>query len=233
MKFGLMFTGIASRIRRLQMKTHKPIGGQASTKGLLVSLGALDRDLAVALAEAFQNCAAVEVVEGSLLNLDCDAIVSPANSFGDMGGGIDKAIDDFHNGAVQEAVMEAIRREFCGELPVGAAIVVELPAKRFRFVVAAPTMRIPGFVGETINAYLSMRGALVAVLQHNESNAKRIHRLAVPGLATRVGGMPFAVAADQMWTAYDNVIGGRWRDIVSPAMAPYAMPGWRLSSPMR
>ena len=115
--------------------------------------------MAHALALAFAGLDHVEVVEGNLLDLSCDAIVSPANSFGDMGGGIDKAIDDFHGGAAQKAVIAAIAEQFFGELPVGAALIVKLSSRRLPFVVAAPTMRIPGNVAATINA---LSRALVA-----------------------------------------------------------------------
>src|SRR5438093_714396 len=128
----------------------------------------------------------------------------------DMSGGIDKVIDDFHHGAAQRQIMAAIAEQFYGELPVGAALVVELPARRFPFVVAAPTMRTPGGVVGTINAYLAMRAALVAVLRFNATATKRIRSLTVPGLCTGVGGMPAKETARQMRTAYDNVIAGGW-----------------------
>src|SRR5207247_1370786 len=96
----------------------------------------------------------------------------------------------FHQGAAQKAVMAAIAEHFFGELPVGVALVVELSGQRFPFVVAAPTMRIPGSVANTLNAYLAMRAALVAVLRHNKSGGRPIRSLAVPGLGTGVGGMP-------------------------------------------
>src|SRR5262249_33655203 len=140
-----------------------------------------------------------------------------------MSGGIDKAIDDFHRGTAQKAVMAAVAEQFLGELPVGAALVVELPARRFPFVVGAPTMRIPGNVAGTINAYLAMRAVLVAVMRHNRSADHPIRSLAVPGLCTGVGGMHPAEAADQMRTAYESVVGGKWRQVVSPVMAPYAV----------
>jgi O-acetyl-ADP-ribose deacetylase (regulator of RNase III) len=139
-----------------------------------------------------------------------------------MGGGIDKAIDDFHSGEAQRAVMAAIAGQCFGELPVGSALIVQLPARRWPFIVAAPTMRIPENVAETINAYLSMRAALVAVLRHNAAGGPAIRSLAIPGLCTGVGGMPYGRAVEQMRTAYASVIEGRWRDVVLPAMAPYA-----------
>jgi O-acetyl-ADP-ribose deacetylase (regulator of RNase III) len=191
--------------------------------GLRLSLGDLDPGVAGALADAFADAEAVEVVEGNLLGLGCDGVVSPANSFGDMGGGIDKAIDDFHRGKAQEAVRAAIAEQFLGELPVGMALVVDLSTRRFPFVVAAPTMRVPGSVVGTINAYLSMRAALVAVLRHNAAGGRPIRSLAVPGLCTGVGGLHPAEAAGQMRTAYDSVVGGLWRRVASPVLAPYAL----------
>src|SRR5439155_1431675 len=81
-------------------------------------------------------------------------------------------IDDFHHGEAQRRVRAAIADRYLGELPVGAALVVELPAPRFPFVVAAPTMRVPGSVAGSINAYLSLRAALVAVLLHAREHAE-------------------------------------------------------------
>jgi hypothetical protein len=183
-----MFRWLTAKARRWRMKTLKPFGNPASAAGLSVSLGDLSPRTALALAAAFADADAVEVVEGNLLDMDCDGIVSPANSFGDRGGGIDKAIDDFYRGAAQKAVMAAIAEQYPGELPVGAALVVELPARRFPFVVAAPTMRTPGSVSDTINAYLSMRAALVAVLPTTGARA-------VPCAAWRAPGSAPASAA--------------------------------------
>ena len=200
-----MIRWLATKARRWRMNTLKSFGKSAPAPALRLSLCDRDAGVATALAAAFADVDAVEVVSGDLLALECDGVVSPANSFGDMGGGIDKAIDDFHQGAAQRAVMDAIAEHFLGELPVGAALVVELAARRFSFVVAAPTMRVPGGVAGTINAYLAMRAALVAVLRHNQGAGRPIRSLAVPGLCTGVGGMHPAEAAGQMRAAHDRV----------------------------
>jgi O-acetyl-ADP-ribose deacetylase (regulator of RNase III) len=140
-----------------------------------------------------------------------------------MGGGIDKAINDFHRGEAQRRVMAAIHEQFFGELPVGAALIVGLPAGRFPLVVVAPTMRIPGSVRGSLNAYLSMRAALVAVLRYDAGARVSIRSLAIPGLGTGVGGMDPDEAAGQMRTAYDSVVGGKWREVAHPAQAPLVM----------
>jgi O-acetyl-ADP-ribose deacetylase (regulator of RNase III) len=204
------------------MYTLKPFG-KLHPGCIKISLGDRNPEVAAALAAAFEGVPEVEVVAGNLLDLACDAVLSPANSFGDIGGGIDKAIDDFHRGEAQCAVINAIASQFFGELPVGAALVVRVSDRRVPFVVASPTMRVPGVLaGQTINAYLSMRAALVAVLRHNAGPGPAIRSLAVPGLCTGVGGMPYDEASRQMRTAYDNVIGGEWRRVIHPALAPYA-----------
>src|SRR5262245_27785704 len=102
-----MLEAVRARIRRWRMKTHKPFGACAA-EALRLSLGDLNPAVARAVAEPFDEVAAVEVVEGDLLDLACDAVVSPANSFGDTSGGIDKAIDDLHRGEAQRLVREAI-----------------------------------------------------------------------------------------------------------------------------
>lgn len=219
-----MIETVIARFRRWQVKTLKPLGS-LTPGSLRISLGDLNVDIARSIADAFAEVAEVEVISGNLLDLSCDAIVSPANSFGNMGGGIDKAIDDFHKGAAQHGVMAAIAEHYLGELPVGAAVVVEMPTSRWPFVVAAPTMRIPGSIAGTINAYHAMRAALVAVHKHNRQGVRKIHSLAIPGLGTGVGGLAYEDAAVQMRAAYDNVIGGKWQQVVIAAQAPFAMRG--------
>jgi O-acetyl-ADP-ribose deacetylase (regulator of RNase III) len=213
---------VLAKVRRWRMKTLKPFG-DAGALAPLLSLGDRTSDVAHALAEAFAEVPGVQVLEGDLLDADCEAIVSPANSFGDMGGGIDKAIDDLHQGAAQRAVRAAIAERFYGELPVGMALIVEVPGPRFPLIVVAPTMRVPGKIGHSLNAYLSMRAALVAVRRHNDLGHRPIRHLAVPGLGTGIGGMGAAEAAHQMRTAYDQIMGEAWRQVLHPAMAPYVL----------
>lgn len=56
------------------MKTLKSFGKTASAAGLRLSLGDLVSGTAAALANAFADADAVEVVEGNLLDLDCDGM---------------------------------------------------------------------------------------------------------------------------------------------------------------
>ena len=181
-------------------------------------------DVARALAAACQDVGGVEGLAGDLLELDCDALVSPANSFGYMDGGIDHQIDRFYEGDAQRQVLAVVADQFHGELPVGVATIIPMATRRFLFLVVAPTMRVPGDdLGGTIHAYLALRAAFGVVLDHNRHSGGRISTLAVPGLGTGVGGMAAEESARQMRATYDMIVAEGWRSIAHPAQAPFVL----------
>lgn len=208
----------------MRVKTVKPFGKGMDNDALKISICDTNGDIARVFAGVFAGEENVEILHGDMLRLTAGALVSPANSFGDMSGGVDKAIDDFFGGQAQQIVQAHIREAFLGEIPVGIASILPMPHRQFPFLVVAPTMRTPGYVGKTINAYLAMRAVLVAVTRHNQSDAGRIDHVALPSLCTGVGGMPFLKAAEQMHAAVENVLKGGYQSVVHPAQAPY-VPG--------
>lgn len=153
--------------------------------------------------EQFADCPAVESVVGDYFQRPADAIVSPANSFGIMDGGLDLAIREQLGFAVERKVQEVIVERYHGELPVGCAIVVETGDPRWRYLVSAPTMRVPEPIPFTINAYLAFRAVLVAVENLNkESGKQQIDSLVCCGLGTGVGRVSPGKCAMQMRAAY-------------------------------
>jgi O-acetyl-ADP-ribose deacetylase (regulator of RNase III) len=101
-----------------------------------------------------------------------DAIVSPANSFGFIDGGIDLAYSLRFGWSVQERLRQRLRPEHDGELPVGQAIIVPTDHADIPFVISAPTMRIPMDVSTTVNAYLAFRAAIRAAREHNRTASR-------------------------------------------------------------
>jgi O-acetyl-ADP-ribose deacetylase (regulator of RNase III) len=164
-----------------------------------------DSAMAAAWSKAFSGVPGVDVVEGDILEGRCDAVVSPANSFGFMDGGIDLAYRRYFGSDLQSRVQAKIRSEFRGELPVGQAMIVPTGHETVPYLVAAPTMRIPDEIGDTVNAYLAFRAALLAVIAHNDMNTTLIKSLRVPALGTGIGAMPLGRAAYQMHAAYVSV----------------------------
>jgi len=150
---------------------------------------------------AFEDRDDVEVVEDDYFSRPADAMVSPANSFGIMDGGLDAAIRDTLGFSVQQRAQRAIVDHHHGELPVGAAIVVDSDEPRWPHLVVAPTMRIPENVAHTLNAYLAFRAALLA------SIARGFGSLVCCGLGTGIGGMEPRRAATQMRMALLHALG--------------------------
>ena len=70
-------------------------------------------------------------------------MVSAANSFGLMDGGVDAAITAFFGTQLQTRVQNHILREYLGEQPVGTAFVIETGDNNHPWLVHAPTMRVP------------------------------------------------------------------------------------------
>jgi O-acetyl-ADP-ribose deacetylase (regulator of RNase III) len=178
-----------------------------------IHLHTFDGALADAWRRVFAGKSGVTIVEEDILVGRADAIVSPANSFGYMDGGIDLAYRKFFGYDLQISLQRRIREQFAGELPVGQATVMETGHDVFRYLVAAPTMRVPDRIVDTVNVYLACRAALLAALEHNKTSSAPIRSMRIPGLGTGVGAMPVSRAAFQMHAAYDVVFGEpEWLD---------------------
>jgi O-acetyl-ADP-ribose deacetylase (regulator of RNase III) len=170
-------------------------------------------DLGEAWRATFAGVQGVQIVCGDITQIGCDAVVSPANSFGFMDGGLDYALSERFGWDLQERVQRAIAELPERELLVGRAISVETKDTRVPWLIVAPTMRVPmSFqIATSVNAYLAMKALLLEATSHPE-----IYNVAAPGLCTGVGRMAPEIAAIQMRAAYDEVMARsreRYRDI--------------------
>lgn len=177
-----------------------------------IHLHTLDSAMARAWEATFDRVRGVSIVAGDILDGEADALVSPANSFGYMDGGIDLAYRRYLGHGIEAKLQQRIAAEHFGELPVGSALIVATDHDAFPYLIAAPTMRVPEHIQDSVNVYLAFRAALIAVLSHNALGAKPIRSLRAPALGTGVGRMPLSRAAFQMRAAYDSVLGtAAWR----------------------
>lgn len=163
--------------------------------------------LCVEFVQYFANLPNVEVVTGRFEQLPVfDCMVSAANSFGLMDGGVDGAITHFFGHALMQRVQDRIIREYLGEQNVGTSMIVETGHPRHPFIAHTPTMRVPLEIAHTDNVYRAMWAMLLAVRQHNQQAGQRISLVACPGLGTLTGHVPYAEAARQMSMAYRNFL---------------------------
>ncbi len=177
-------------------------------------LSAVDDDLATAWNRFCGDLEFVEIHAGSILDVVCDAVVSPANSFGFMNGGIDAVYLRYFGSQIQEKVQQLILERHAGELLVGAADIIETGVSNIPYMVIAPTMRVPMRLTETVNAYLAARAALLLIKQGRFQRGQnlgtpigqKVERVAFPGIGTGVGQLGPNVCARQLRAAIDDVL---------------------------
>lgn len=142
----------------------------------------------------------VDVVLGEIFQpaTKADAIVSPANSFGFMDGGIDQAYTN-RFGDIQAEVQRRIRDEFDGELLVGQSTNTQTRDPDWPFLISAPTMRVPVIITDHTDVYLATRAAIREAL-----TLGGIDTILFPGMGTGVGAVGPIDAAYQMLKGIDE-----------------------------
>ncbi len=139
-----------------------------------------------------------------LSNYDC--LVSPANSFGMMDGGMDAAITAFFGMQLMERVQQCILDDYLGEQSVGTSFIIETGHPQYPFLAHTPTMRVPMQIVGTDIPYIAMWAMLLAVRQYNRTASRSIVKIACPGLGTGIGRIPPIESARQMALAYDHFL---------------------------
>jgi O-acetyl-ADP-ribose deacetylase (regulator of RNase III) len=174
---------------------------------LKLILVAPERSLYEAFQKHFSYLPKVQIVNNYfewIINFDC--LVSPANSFGMMDGGMDAAIVNFFGRSLEEKVQQIILEDYLGEQPIGTSLIVETNHPKHPFLAHTPTMRVPMTIVGTDIPYVAMWAMLLAVRQHNKTSKRKIDTIVCPGLGTGIGRVPYSEAARQMALAYDRFL---------------------------
>ncbi|MFD8985729.1 macro domain-containing protein [Streptomyces sp. NPDC059564] len=176
---------------------------EAVQSSLRVVLTDLNTDVVEAWRAAFADTPGIEIRNGSILDEDVDAWVTPTNSKGLMDGGVDAVIKRHLGAGIQLRVQRAIRDRFAGSLPVGSAVCVRSGAVKPRFLISTPTMESSSEnVSETLNVALACAAAFQAVHQQNREEPGSIRSVALVGMGARTGRVPARVCANLMWTGH-------------------------------
>jgi O-acetyl-ADP-ribose deacetylase (regulator of RNase III) len=194
------------------LKPHYDSHVMVQPKRIHITLADINVELVRNWENEFAGFSDVIIFCGNIFTLQADAIVSPANSFGIMDGGLDGKLRDFFGLEMEKKVRARILADFPGELPVGMAIISETGNKNFPFLITAPTMRVPQNVEDSINAYLAMKAILYSIQKE-----PRITSIVVPGLCSLTGKMIPGIIARQMRVAYEKMLFGKfdythWRE---------------------
>lgn len=127
---------------------------------------------------------AIIIERGDLTQIDCDAIVNPANSFGYMGGGVAGAIKRIGGIEIEK---EAISK---APIEVGKAVATTAGTLTCKYVIHAPTMKQPAMKIGVENVKLATQAALELGVELN------LKTIAIPGIGTGVGRVPVEDAAE-------------------------------------
>jgi O-acetyl-ADP-ribose deacetylase (regulator of RNase III) len=151
----------------------------------------------------------VRVHRGSVLDVLAQAVVSPADSYGRMRGGVDAVYARAFPG-VEQHVRSAVLAFHGGELPIGEAVIVPTGEAEPAWLISAPTVREPGEVlpADTVHPYLAARAVFLkwrdGVLDDGPVR-ESVETIAMPGLGTGNGGVDPATCARQVAAAWDDV----------------------------
>ena len=144
-----------------------------------------------------------------------DCIVSPANSFGQMDGGIDADLSQilgklWDPGFIGRKVRNVIAEQYYGEQPVGTCILLETENDNYPFLAHAPTMRFPKPVQQTLNPYYAFKAVLQEIVNYNKTAAKdnKIKSILTTVFCTGCGKIPIIDAMKQMRMAFDVIHDG-------------------------
>jgi O-acetyl-ADP-ribose deacetylase (regulator of RNase III) len=177
-------------------------------------LTAVEESLAEAWTKFCGDLDFVTVHHGSIFDIECDAVVSPANSYGFMDGGIDGLYMLHFGSDIQMRVRRQIFDHHHGEILVGQADVVETGHEKIPYLIFAPTMRVPMNLRESVNPYLATKAILLLVMYGSFITGKyagqkisdHIETIAIPGLGTGAGKIGSNTCAHQFRNAVDDIL---------------------------
>jgi O-acetyl-ADP-ribose deacetylase (regulator of RNase III) len=135
--------------------------------------------------------------QGNILNEVVDAVVSPANSNGDMNGGIDKKYMERWPRIESIVKAEIVKRYGKGQMPIGDAFVVKTGDPNIPNLIVSPTMAQAGGQTDVKIAGLATMAALKAA---DDAGLKSV---TFPGMGTGIGKLNPQKVGVQMELAQD------------------------------
>jgi O-acetyl-ADP-ribose deacetylase (regulator of RNase III) len=166
--------------------------------------------------DVFAGNPEVEVVQGSMLQQQVDAWVTPTNGRGKMDGGLDGVLKSHFGPSIERAVQAAIKQDFEGYLGVCQATCVATGQHQPKFVISTATMGdSQENVSNTLNVALATGAALQAAVQQNNVEYGSISSIALPGLGANTGGVSPYDCAGLMWRAYQLLLNQSYADMAS------------------
>lgn len=172
----------------------------------------VNKEMTDAWYKYFKDIEDVEIVNEDFATFmdkhsDIEAVVSPANSFGLMDGGYDKAITDYFGEELMKNVQKSILLKWRGEQPVGTSMSVPIYNRVFNTIygskicilIHTPSMRTPEVIKDSRIIYQCMRTTLIEALRQEVNN------IVIPAFGGLTGRVKCDEIAKMMFLAYKQI----------------------------
>jgi O-acetyl-ADP-ribose deacetylase (regulator of RNase III) len=170
-----------------------------------VVLADINPKMVAAWKDSFEDNPEVDVIQGSMLDQQVSAWVSPTNAKASMDGGLDAVIKRHLGVQIEKKVQAEVKSLYGGTMKIGTGTCVEtghmgLPTH----LISTPTMvGSSDDISATLNVALACCAAFQTVHMQNAKVPGSIRSVALPGLGAATGKTPPEICADLMWTAYN------------------------------
>lgn len=128
-----------------------------------------------------------------------DCVVSPANSYGLMDGGYDRAISEWFGWDLMRKVQSYIIKKFRGEQPVGSSFIIDTGVNGIKLI-HTPTMRVPSQIKDPLVIYHCMRNCLMTATEGD------IDSIVIPAFGGGCGNVRYQTICEMMFKAYEQVM---------------------------
>lgn len=128
-----------------------------------------------------------------------ECVVAPANSYGLMDGGYDRAISEWFGEDLMIKVQQYILDHYKGEQPIGSSFIIETGRNDIKLI-HTPTMRIPSRIQNPIIIYQCMRTTLMLAIDND------IKSIVIPAFGGLCGGVPANTVCKMMWEGYRQIM---------------------------
>ena len=154
--------------------------------------------------DSFEENPEVDVIQGSMLDQQCSAYVTPTNAKASMDGGLDGVLKKKFGQQLQTKIQGEVKKLYAGHMKVGTATCVESGVDQPKYIISTPTMAgASDDISNSLNVALTCCAAFQTVHMYNSQHGASIRSVALPGLGAGTGRMPVEICADLMWTAYN------------------------------
>ena len=130
---------------------------------------------------------------------EVECVVSPANSYGLMDGGYDRAISEWFGWDLMKIVQKYIIEHFKGEQPVGTSFLIETSVKDIKLI-HTPTMRVPSAIKDPMVIYHCMRTCLMTAMDNN------VKSIVIPAFGGECGAVRYPTICEMMFHAYQQIM---------------------------